>query len=78
MSTASKNKGKVGTSMVIHTMKKPTKVSCDCSRCKHSNCKHGFLYCTYFDLIDPKRKSCIRYWGVKPKKKSKKKKEVKK
>ena len=31
--------------------------------------KHGFLYCTYFDLISPNRSQCIRYWGVKPKKK---------
>lgn len=28
-----------------------------------------FHNCTYFDLISPNRSQCIRYWGVKPKKK---------
>jgi hypothetical protein len=62
-------RGKLMVSTVTHKMKKPKRVACDCERCKHSNKKHGFLYCTYFDLISPNRSQCIRYWGVKPKKK---------
>lgn len=62
-------RGKLGVSTVTHKMKKPNRVACDCERCKYSNKKHGFLYCTYFDLISPNRSQCIRYWGVKPKKK---------
>lgn len=62
-------RGKLGVSTVTHKMKKTNRVACDCERCKYSNKKHGFLYCPYFDLISPNRSQCIRYWGVKPKKK---------
>lgn len=65
-------KGETGAPMVTHRLKKPGKIACDCSRCKHSNSMHGFLYCTYYDIIGPKRTSCARYWAVKPQKKTKK------
>lgn len=54
-------RGKLGVSTVTHKMKKSNRVVCDCERCKYSNKKHGFLYCTYFDLISPNRSQCIRY-----------------
>ena len=68
-------KGSVGvsTNTVIH-MKKTKKIICDCERCKYSKHGAGTLYCTYYDIISPRRKTCERYWCVKPKKINTKKK----
>lgn len=69
-------KGSVGTpTNTIIRMKKPNKIACDCERCKHSKKGAGTIYCTYYDIISPKKKTCARYWGVKPTGKKKKKKK---
>lgn len=67
-------KGSVGTqtNTVIH-LQKLSKIECDCARCKHSKKGAGTLYCTYYDIISPNKKTCSRYWCVKPEPKSKKK-----
>ena len=74
-------KGSIGTQTgtVIH-MKKANRIACDCSRCKHSKKCAGTIYCCYYDIISPNRKTCARYWCVKPvqtKKKIKKQKKSK-
>lgn len=69
-------KGSTGTSTsTIIRMKKPEKVECDCSRCRWSKRGSGVLFCTYYNTYDTNRKTCARYWCVKPapKKKNKKK-----
>lgn len=55
-------KGRVGvnTSSIIH-LKKPERVKCDCSRCQRSSISVSVLYCGYYDIISPNRKSCVRY-----------------
>lgn len=81
-------KGNTGTqtSTVIH-LKKPNRIACDCSRCRHcvvfsngkswsekqlikvlTNGKKGAsaLSCSYYDIYSPNRKTCARYWCVKP------------
>lgn len=60
-------KGSTGanTSSVIH-VKKAKQILCDCSRCRHSKRAAGTIYCTYYDLFSPNKKSCTRYWCVKP------------
>ncbi|MEE0725277.1 MAG: hypothetical protein UCV58_02015 [Clostridium saudiense] len=71
-------KGSVGVSTnTIIYMKKPKKIICDCEKCKHSKRGAGTIYCTYYDIISPRRKTCARYWGVKPKKTNSKKKTKK-
>lgn len=74
-------KGSIGTqtSTVIH-VKKANRIACDCSRCKHSKKGAGTIYCSYYDIFSPNRKTCARYWCVKPaqaKKKTKKQKKPK-
>lgn len=63
---------KTGTSMsnVVDT-RKVKKISCDCSRCYHSENLRSHTgdttrYCKYYDLINPKKKSCARYYPVRP------------
>ena len=51
---------------VIIRLKKPDRIPCDCERCKHSKKGAGTIYCTYYDEFSPKRKTCARYWCVKP------------
>lgn len=63
---------------VIIRMKKPTPVSCDCERCRHSKRAAGTIYCTYYAEFSPKRKTCSRYWCVKPVPKSRRAKTPKK
>jgi hypothetical protein len=67
-------KGSIGTqtSTVVH-VKKANKIACDCTRCKHSKKGAGTIYCCYYDIISPNRKTCARYWCVKPPQKAKKK-----
>ena len=57
---------------VIIQLKKPDRIQCDCERCRHSKRAAGTLYCTYYDIISPKRKTCARYWCVKPAPKNRK------
>lgn len=66
-------KGSTGTSTsTIIKVKKPDRVKCDCSRCKHSKRGAGTIYCSYYDIFSPDRKNCARYWCVKPPQKKKK------
>ena len=60
-------KGSTGreTNTIIQ-LKNPEKITCDCARCRHSKKVAGTLYCTYYDEISPERKTCARYWCVKP------------
>ena len=51
---------------VIIRVKKADRIPCDCERCRHSKRSAGTLYCTYYDEISPNRKTCARYWCVKP------------
>lgn len=51
---------------VVTRIKKANRISCNCERCYHSKRGAGTLYCTYYDVISPKRKTCARYWCVKP------------
>ena len=67
----------VNTSTVVH-LKKADRIQCDCSRCRLSKRAAGTLYCTYYDIISPNRKTCARYWCVKPPQKTKKEKGKKK
>lgn len=53
----------VNTSTIIR-VKKPKPIQCDCKKCSHSTLKNKILYCKYFDLINPRRKSCSRYIEV--------------
>lgn len=66
-------KGSIGTqtNSVIH-IKKPKPIFCDCEKCGHSKKRAGTIHCTYFDIISPKRKKCIRYIGPTTKKTKKK------
>jgi len=50
----------------ITYIKKADRIPCDCERCKHSKRGAGTLYCTYYDIISPNRKTCARYWCVNP------------
>jgi len=61
------SKGSTGveTNVIIH-LKKAERIICDCERCKHSKRAAGTIYCTYYDEFSPKRKTCARYWCVKP------------
>lgn len=72
-------KGSTGsnTSTIIRT-KKPDAIKCDCSRCRHSKKAAGTIYCSYYDIFSPNRKTCRRYWCVKPAQKVKKTKKAKK
>ena len=47
-------------------MKKAERITCDCERCKYSKRGAGTIYCSYYDEFSPNRKSCARYWCVKP------------
>ena len=60
-------KGSTGveTNVIIH-VKKPDKIPCDCERCKHSKRCGSTIYCSWYDEFSPKRKTCARYWCVKP------------
>lgn len=60
-------KGSTGTetNVIIH-VKKAERIKCDCERCKHSKRGAGTIYCTYYDEFSPNRKTCARYWCVKP------------
>lgn len=66
-------KGSTGTntSTMIH-VKKPDSKKCDCARCRHSKRGAGTIYCSYYDIFSPDRKTCPRYWCVKPPPKKKK------
>lgn len=61
---------KTGTSMSkIENTRKVKKISCDCSRCYHSEKLRSHIgdtirHCKYYDLINPKKKSCARYYPV--------------
>lgn len=66
-------------SNIVNT-RKVKKISCDCSRCYHSEKIRSHTgdtkrYCKYYDLINPKKKSCARYYPVRasanPKRKNK-------
>ena len=72
-------KGSTGveTNVIIH-VKKPDKIRCDCQRCRHSKRAAGTIYCTYYDIISPNKKTCARYWCVKPVPKKKKQKRTNK
>lgn len=74
-------KGSIGTqtSTIIH-VKKANRIACDCARCKYSKKGAGTIYCSYYDIFSPNRKTCARYWCVKPSQtiKKKKKKKIKK
>ena len=64
-------------SMVTQTntiirVKKPGPISCDCERCRHSKCRGDTVYCSYYDIFSPDKKTCSRYWCVKPVPKSRK------
>ena len=71
-------KGSIGTqtSTIIH-VKKPKRIKCDCSKCRHGKKAAGTIYCSYYDIFSPKRTSCVRYWGPKPKNSKKQKKKHK-
>lgn len=67
-------KGSTGTNTsTVIRVPKADRIECDCARCKHSKRGVGTLYCTYYDIFSPARKSCARYWCVKPAPKKKKK-----
>lgn len=61
---------KTGTSMSGFIDTRKTKaIPCDCSKCYHSerlNSSLGFSgrYCKYYDLLNPKKKSCAKYYSV--------------
>ena len=63
---------------IIIKVKKAEQLRCDCERCKHSKRGAGTIYCTYYDEFSPTRKTCARYWCVKPVPKSRKSKTQKK
>lgn len=71
-------KGSIGreTSTIIH-MKRPERIKCDCSKCRHGKKAAGTIYCSYYDIFSSKRTSCVRYWGPKPKTNSNRKKKHK-
>jgi len=77
--TSDMAKGSIGveTNVIIH-LKKAERIACDCERCKHSKRGAGTIYCTYYDEFSPQRKTCARYWCVKPVPKNRKKKSVNK
>ena len=58
----SKSKGKYGASMTMHRMKKPAKIKCDCKKCRHYRKNHLMGYCEYFDIFDPNKTECYRFW----------------
>ena len=67
-------KGRIGvqTNTIIH-VKKPEPIPCDCRRCRHSKRCGDTVYCSYYDIFSPDKKTCSRYWGVKPAPKNRKK-----
>lgn len=67
-------KGSTGveTNVIVH-IKKAERIPCDCERCRHSKRISSTIYCTYYDEFSPKRKTCARYWCVKPTPKNRKK-----
>lgn len=72
-------KGSTGTETnVIIKMQKADRIACDCERCYYSKRGAGTIYCSYYDIFSPKRKTCARYWCVKPVPKSRKAKTVNK
>lgn len=59
-------KGSIGTpTNAIQRGKKPKKIPCDCTRCKHFEKKGGMTRCKYYDQFSPHRKNCMRYWCIK-------------
>lgn len=70
-----------GTSMSrIENTRNVKSITCDCAKCYHSTNKKGVIYCSYYDLINPKKRKCARYFEMdKTKRKTKEKvKRVKK
>ena len=57
-----KDNGKVGvqTSVIVNA-KKVSRVKCNCNICYHAQKRNGKNYCKYYDLEEPKRKTCARY-----------------
>lgn len=56
-------RGSVGTATTLHRMKKAKSIPCDCNFCRNCNKRCGALYCTYYDIVNPSKKKCARYFG---------------
>ena len=64
------NKTGVPTSVIVST--KVKNVKCDCKQCYHVNRKtvgkgknkHYLYHCVYYDLINPNKKTCARFYKI--------------
>lgn len=55
---------KTGTSMQgrIENTRNVKRIPSVCKNCYHHRLNHGINYCVYYDLINPNKRKCARYW----------------
>lgn len=58
-------KGKIGVAMNVTGRARSDRIACDCSKCSNRRSRGKIVYCQYYDIFDPNRKSCARYDGPK-------------
>jgi len=74
------DKHKTGTSMcgTIEYTNSVKRIRCNCESCKHSKISAGALFCTYYDIVNPHKRKCARYYRVGKKRGKKKETKTKK
>ncbi len=48
--------------MGYYDTRKAKPIKCNCNQCFHSIKKNGVRYCKYYDIINPKKSKCARYY----------------
>ncbi len=51
-----------GTFMSTHKRPKLNKIVCNCRKCGHLSINRSVYYCNFYDLQDPNKKTCSRFY----------------